>query len=140
MRSRFMRVSSIGLLGELMRSLKASSEAENMKQYPCAPSSRIKQTNCVTGFVEVLGEIPLCDRVMTLSNWLIPMNNHIKNLSMPLFLMGCLWGIFKRENGPLRHVGKRPIKVGKRPIKEGKRPMNADGQFSGTAAWWKRPL
>ena len=29
-------------------------------------------------------------------------------------------GDFKRENGPLRHSGKRPIKIGKRPIKEGK--------------------
>ena len=39
--------------------------------------------------------------------------------------MGCL-----RENGPLRHSGKRPIK-------EGKRPINANGQFSGTLPWSK---
>ena len=36
-------------------------------------------------------------------------------------------GIFKRANGPLRHSGKRPIKVGKRPINEGKRPINLNG-------------
>ena len=46
-------------------------------------------------------------------------------------------GIFKRENGPSRHSGKRPITVGKRPIKEGKRPINANGLFSGTRPWWK---
>ena len=46
-------------------------------------------------------------------------------------------GIFKRENGPLRHSGKRPTKVGKRLIKEGKRPINANGQFSGAPTWWK---
>ena len=45
--------------------------------------------------------------------------------------------IFKRENGPLRHLVQRPIKVGKRPIKEWTRPINAHGQFSGTPAWWK---
>ena len=45
---------------------------------------------------------------------------------MPLFSMRCFQGIFKRENGPLRHY------------KEGKRPINANGQFSGTPPWWKR--
>ena len=60
-----------------------------------------------------------------------------KNLLMPLFLMGCFPGDFKRENSPLRHLGKRPIKVGRRPIKEGKRPINANGQFLGTLPSWK---
>ena len=57
----------------------------------------------------------------------------LKNLLMPLFGQG----IFKRENGPLRHSGKRLIEVGKRSIEEGKRPINANGQFSGTLPWWK---
>ena len=44
------------------------------------------------------------------------------------FLNGAVFqAIFKRENGPLRHSGKRPIKVGKLPIKEGKRPINLNG-------------
>ena len=66
----------------------------------------------------------------------------VKNLLMPLFLKknAVLQGIFKRENGPLRHSGKRPIKVGKRLIKEGKRPISANGQFSGTPSWWKTAL
>ena len=46
-------------------------------------------------------------------------------------------GIFKRENGALRNVGKWPIKVRKRPIKVRKRPIDANGQFSGTPPWWK---
>ena len=54
----------------------------------------------------------------------------IKNLLMPLFLLGCFPWDFQE--------GKQPIKVGKRPIKEGKRPINANGQFSGTPPkWWK---
>ena len=61
----------------------------------------------------------------------------IKNLLMPLFLMGCFPMDFQE--------GKRPIKVGKRPIKEGKRPINANGQFSGALPLWgtaplKRPI
>ena len=47
----------------------------------------------------------------------------------PLFSMGCFPGDFQEENGPLRHSGKRPIKVGKRPIKEGKRPISTNVQF-----------
>ena len=50
----------------------------------------------------------------------------------PLFLTGCFPGDFQEGNGPLRHSGKRPIKVGNRPIKEGKRAINANGQLSGT--------
>ena len=38
---------------------------------------------------------------------------------------------------PLRHSGKRPIKVGKRPIKEGKRPIKLSGLLSGTPLWRK---
>ena len=50
-----------------------------------------------------------------------------------LFLrMAVFQGIFKRENGPLRHLGKGPIKVGKWLTKDGKRSINANGQFSGT--------
>ena len=64
---------------------------------------------------------------------------------MPLFLMGCFPNDFQRENGPLRHSGKRPIKVGKRPSKDGERPIKVNGLFSGTPPWWKmaplkRPL
>ena len=60
-------------------------------------------------------------------------------------LARCVQGIFKRENGPLRHSGRRPIQVGIRPIKEGKRPISANGQFSGTPPRWqtapqKRPI
>ena len=44
--------------------------------------------------------------------------------------MGCFQGIFKSENGPLRHSGNGPIK-------EAKRPMNANGLFSGTPPWSK---
>ena len=55
-----------------------------------------------------------------------------RNSKEPLnapFLMGCFPGKFKRENGPVRHWGRRPIKVGQRPIKEGKRPVNTNGQW-----------
>ena len=54
----------------------------------------------------------------------------IKNLLMPLFLMGCFPRDFEEGNGPLRPSAKRPIK-------EGKRPINANGQFSGTPPWRK---
>ena len=69
----------------------------------------------------------------------------VKNLLMPLFLMGCFPGDFQEGKRPLKAFGKRPIKVRKRPIKEGKRPINANGQFSGTLPWWntaplKRPI
>ena len=50
----------------------------------------------------------------------------IKNLLMPLFLMGCFLVDFQEVKRPLRpKSGKRPIKVRKRPIKEGKRPIKA---------------
>ena len=50
----------------------------------------------------------------------------LKNLSTPLFLMGCFPVDFQELNGPLgQRSGKRPIKVGKRPIKEGKHPIKA---------------
>ena len=50
--------------------------------------------------------------------------NHVKNLLMPLFLMGCFPVDFQEVKRPLRtKSGKRPIEVGKRPIKEGKRPI-----------------
>ena len=65
----------------------------------------------------------------------------IKSLLMPLFLRkGCFPGDFQEGTQPIRAFGKRPIKVGKRPIQEGKRPINANGPFSGTLPWWKRPL
>ena len=49
-----------------------------------------------------------------------------KNLSMPLFLMGCFPVNFQEAKRPLRTKSvKRPTKVGKRPINEGKRPMKA---------------
>ena len=60
-----------------------------------------------------------------------------KNLLMPFSYWAIFQGIFKRENGPLRHSRKQPIKVGKLPIKEGKRPISANGQFSGAPPWWK---
>ena len=50
----------------------------------------------------------------------------IKNLLMPLFLMGCFPVDFQEVKRPLRTKSvKRPIKVGKRPINEGKRPIKA---------------
>ena len=50
----------------------------------------------------------------------------IKNLLMPLFLMGCFPVDFQEAKRPLRTKSvKRPIKVGKRPINEGKRPIKA---------------
>ena len=50
----------------------------------------------------------------------------LKNLLVPLFLMGCFPVDFQEVKRPLRtKSGKRPIKVGKRPIKEGKRPIKA---------------
>ena len=49
----------------------------------------------------------------------------IKNLLMPLLLMGCFPVNFQEVKRPLTtKLGKRPIKVGKRPIKE-KRPIKA---------------
>ena len=51
---------------------------------------------------------------------------HVKNLLMPLFLMGCFPVDFQEAKRPLRTKSvKRPIKVGKRPINEGKRPIKA---------------
>ena len=48
----------------------------------------------------------------------------IKNVLMPLFLMGCFPVDFQEAKRPLRtKSGKRPIKAGKRPINEGKRPI-----------------
>ena len=50
----------------------------------------------------------------------------LKNLLMPLFLMGCFPVDFQDVKWPLRTKSvKRPIKVGKRPINEGKRPIKA---------------
>ena len=50
----------------------------------------------------------------------------LKDLLMPLFLMGCFPVDFQEVKRPLRtKSSKRPIKVGKRPIKEGKRPIKA---------------
>ena len=50
----------------------------------------------------------------------------LKNLLMPLFLMGCFPVDFQDVKRPLRTKSvKRPIKVGKRPINEGKRPIKA---------------
>ena len=50
----------------------------------------------------------------------------LKNLLMPLFLMGCFPVDFQEAKRPLRTKSvKRPIKVGKRPINEGKRPIKA---------------
>ena len=71
---------------------------------------------------------------------------------MPLFFLGdVLQWIFKRENGPLRHSGKGPLRrengplrnSGKGPLRResgplrhsGKGPISADGQFSGTPPW-----
>ena len=73
----------------------------------------------------------------------------IKNLLMPLFLMGCFPMNFQEVKRPLRTKSvKRPIKVGKRPINEGKRPIKAMvlvsisigclmGCFRATRPWWK---
>ena len=50
----------------------------------------------------------------------------LKNLLMPLFLMGCFPVDFQEVKRPLTTKSvKRPIKVGKRPINEGKRPIKA---------------
>ena len=73
----------------------------------------------------------------------------IKNLLMPLFLMGCFPVDFQEAKRPLRTTSvKRPIKVGKRPINEGKRPIKAKvlvgisvgclmGCFRATPPWRK---
>ena len=51
---------------------------------------------------------------------------YIKNLLMPLFLMGCFPMDFQEAKRPLRtKSAKRPNKVGKRPVNEGKRPIKA---------------
>ena len=47
----------------------------------------------------------------------------VKNLLMPLFLMGCFPVNFQEVKRPLKtKSGKRPTKVGKWHIEEGKRP------------------
>ena len=51
--------------------------------------------------------------------------------------MGCFPEDCREGKRPLRHLGKRPIKVKKRPVKEGKRPIKVNGLFSGTPRWWK---
>ena len=73
----------------------------------------------------------------------------LKNLLMPLFLMGCFPVDFQEVKRPLAaKSGKRPIKVGKRPISEGKRPIKAMvlvgisvsclmGCFRASRPWWK---
>ena len=51
----------------------------------------------------------------------------LKNLIMPLFLMGCFPTDFQEVKRLLRTKSvKRPIKVGKRPINEGKRLIKAN--------------
>ena len=74
---------------------------------------------------------------------------NMKNLLMPLFLMGCFPVDFQDVKRPLRTKSvKRPIKVGKRPINEGKRPIKAKvlvgvsvgslmGCFRAPPTWWK---
>ena len=67
---------------------------------------------------------------------------------MSLFLKkGCFPRDCQEGNDPLgRNRGNGPLrKVGKRPIKDGKRPINANKQFSGTPPWsrtapLKRPI
>ena len=55
-----------------------------------------------------------------------PHRAQIKNLLMPLFLMGCFPVDFQEVKRPLGTKSvKRPIKVGKRPINKGKRPIKA---------------
>ena len=50
----------------------------------------------------------------------------VKNLLMPLFLMGCFPLDFHEAKRPLRtESGTRPTKAGKRPIEEAKRPIKA---------------
>ena len=54
------------------------------------------------------------------------MGQNLKNLLMPLFLMGCFPVDFQEVKRPLRTKSvKRPIKAGKRPINERKRPIKA---------------
>ena len=53
-------------------------------------------------------------------------NEMIKNLLMPLFLLGCFPMDSQEAKRPLRTKSvKHPIKVGQRPINEGKRPIKA---------------
>ena len=61
------------------------------------------------------------------------------NFSLLLTFGACFpgGGGVQEGKGPLRHSGKRPIKVGKRPIKEGKRPIKVNGQFSKIPQRWK---
>ena len=73
----------------------------------------------------------------------------IKNLLMPLFLMGCFPLVFQEVKQPLRTKSvKRPIKVRKRPINEGETAHQGhgagrhfsrllNGLFSGTLAMVK---
>ena len=75
---------------------------------------------------------------------------HIKNLFMPTFLMGCFPVDFQDTNRPLRTKSwKRHIKVRKRPIKEGKQPIKGMvlvgisvgcfmGCFRAPPPWWKK--
>ena len=52
--------------------------------------------------------------------------SQLKNILMPLFLMGCFPVDFQEAKRPIRTKSmKRPIKVGQRPINEGKRPIKA---------------
>ena len=84
------------------------------------------------------GWLFLCGKV-PLPSWIAFSTNMTQQVRYTIRLnaIQSVQGIFKRENGPLRDMGKRPIKAGKRPIKEGKRPINANGQFSGARPWWK---
>ena len=57
---------------------------------------------------------------------------YIKNLLMPLFLMGCFPGDFQER--------KRPIKEEKRPLRRGNAPLTLMGSFRALRHAGKRPL
>ena len=90
------------------------------KEYPDQLGSDPNNSLCGGSFLENKGE----EHPAPPHNFSPPC---LKNLLMPLFLMGCFPVDFQEVKRPLRTIsGKRPIKVGKRPISEGKRPIKAE--------------
>ena len=55
-------------------------------------------------------------------------------------LNGFSKGIFKRENGPLRHSGKLPIKVRNGPLRRGNASLTLIGSFRALCHGGKRPF
>ena len=83
---------------------------------------------CFASLVPTLRSLEKAANLGRKSGILPKILNHFKNFLMGLFLMGCFQWDFRRENGPLRHSGKRHIE-GERPTKKGNGLLRLMGCF-----------